>query len=159
MNKMINSKLANKIRGVIFDIFIFTMLFFMACTIYEINRSYEIIKINQPFITGKIIDGKFVPCKEFKLGDRIYTEFNGEKLLPFYGTVYLVIEDTFRYELKSYEINCPVGKIENKTTSVPTSSWWTPGIYKVVGTLVYKDVGLFKRTITYNLESEAFELR
>lgn len=158
MNRLPENKTYRKIRMLLFDIFIISMLIFMGLSIYELNRNYNVVDIDQPFITGKIVNGKFVPCKDFKLGDRIYTQIKGKKYLPYLGKVYLIIQDTFRYELKPYELSCPIGEI-HQLISVPTNSWWNAGSYKVIATLVYREVGIFKRVVTYNLETEYFNLR
>jgi len=144
--------------GIAFDLLVVSLLLLLFITLIELNRPYDIVKLCQPFKAGKIVDGKFVPTKVFNLGDKIYTHFDGEKKLQYTATVYLTIEDTFSYPLKPYDINSMVGKL-SYYSHVPTSKSWNPGKYRVVGNLVYKNVGFLKREITYPIQSEEFELQ
>lgn len=151
-------KAEGKFHILLFEFFVFLMLVLIGLVVFEINRTYDIMELKQPFQVGRIVDGKLVPSKTFALGENIYTKFCGVKKLQYPAKVYLTIEDTFRYDLKPYEINSLVGKVTS-IGFVPTSQSWRPGKYRVVGSLVYQDVGFLERKISYPLQSEEFELR
>lgn len=157
VSEIFESYLKHK-KYLLMDLLMVLVVFTMIAVLYEGNTEIVVMEIKQPFRVGKVINGTFMPKKEFCLGDIIAYELEYNKVSNDHGDVTDTVQDTFMYFYPPHPTMIPVGK-GTTVKFLQTSKYWIVGNgYRIVKTVVFNDVGFLNRTKTHTFKSEQFAM-